>query len=113
MSTIRIFQLQVFVLTGGGFPTRLKRGCGRAEDHHRAARLSPLDGRFAGVVARNAVLLVRGVMLFVDDQDAQVFERGEHRRSRPDDNGNFLFPDFFPFQVALDVGESTVQNGDF
>jgi len=72
-----------------------------------------LDSRFAGVVAGNAILFVGGVVFLVDDEDAQIFEWREYRRPRSDDNGHFFFPDFFPFQETLDVGEPAVQNCDF
>jgi len=39
---------------------------------HRARALSPGDGGFARVVARRRVLLVRTVVFFVDDDDAEI-----------------------------------------
>ena len=44
----------------------------------------PADGDRAGVVARVPLVLVGRVVLLVDDDQADVGERREHRRARPD-----------------------------
>ena len=55
-------------------------------DGDRAFEPGPLGGNPAGVVARVGLVLVRSVVLLVDDDDPEVGHRREHRRPRADDH---------------------------
>ena len=71
------------VLAGGHVLQGLERGSRRAQhDGHRGA-LRAQDGEIARRIAKAAlVLLERGVVFFVDDDDAEIGDRREHRRAR-------------------------------
>ena len=85
---------------------------GRAEDDHGAARLRTPAGHRARVVGGLVLLLVRGVVLLVDDDQAQVDERREHRRARADDDAHLPAGDGGVGEQPLPRGEPRVQHGD-
>ena len=64
------------------------------------------------MIARQVVLLVRRVVLFVDDDEPDLFEWGEHRGARAHDDGDFTAPDAVPLVVTLAVGKAAVLDGD-
>ena len=80
------------------------------EDDERAGALAADDGDVAPVVARALVLLVRGVVLFVDDDQADVLERGEHGGAGADHDVDVAAADALPLIVPLAVGEAAVLN---
>ena len=84
----------------------------RSEDDERARPLTADDGDVAAVVARALVLLVRGVVLLVDDNQADLFERREDGRPRADDDVDVAAADALPLIVTLAVGEAAVLDGD-
>ena len=84
----------------------------RAGDQHRAALARPPAGDGAGVVAGVAVLLVGGVVLLVDDEQAEVGERREDRRAGADADARLAAAQPAPLVVALAVGEGRVQDRD-
>ncbi len=55
---------------------------GRPGHEHRAGLARATRGDRAGVVARVALVLVGGVVLLVDDEQAEVADGREHRRAR-------------------------------
>ena len=85
---------------------------GRAEDDHGAARLRTPAGHRARVVGGLVLLLVRGVVLLVDDDQPQVDERREHRRARADDDAHLPAGDGGVGEQPLPRGETRVQHGD-
>ncbi len=89
----------------------LERRGGGAENDGGAADFGPHDGDIAGVVAGNLLLLVGRVVLFVDDDQAQVLDRGEDGRAGADDNARFAAADAIPLLGALVGGERGVQQG--
>src|SRR5204863_6681730 len=64
----------------------------------------------AAVIAGALVLLVRGVVLFVDDNHADAFERCEHGRPRADHDVDFSAADALPLVVAFAGGKAAVLN---
>jgi len=72
-------------------------------------RALPTDDRdVASVVAGTLLLFVRAVVLFVDDNQADALERGEHRRARADHDVDVGAADALPLIVALAVREAAV-----
>ncbi len=51
-------------------------------------------------------------MLLVDDDEADVFERGENGRAGSDDDAGVAVVDAVPFVVPLALREMAVQDGD-
>ena len=86
----------------------------RAAEHHDGA-LQPrqLDRGVARVVARlRVLLLVRPLVLFVDDDQAEVRLRREDGRARADDDVVAPVGDAVPLVEQLAVAEAAVQHGD-
>ena len=89
-----------------------QRWRGRAEKRDGVFQFGAHDGDVAAVVARRFFLLVAVFLLFVDDDQAEIFERREDRGARADDDAGFAVAHAPPFAGALDVAERGVQNGD-
>src|SRR5580704_6108874 len=64
------------------------------------------------MVARRFFLFVAGLLLFVDDDEAEIFERREDGGARADDDASLAVADAPPFAGALDVAERGMKNGD-
>ena len=67
---IRQLEQTVSPVDGAGIGHNVR--CRGAQDDHRAGKLRQLQGRLPGVIARRVVLLVGGLVLFVDDYQPQV-----------------------------------------
>ena len=81
-------------------------------DGDRLLERGTLGGDGARVVARVGLLLVRGVVLLVDADDAEVAHRREDRRARADDDARLAARDALALVAALALGERRVQHGD-
>ena len=68
------------------------RDAGLARAHHR---------HVTGVIARAVLLLVGGVVLLIDNDEAQVRVWQEQRRARADDHRDFVLRDTRPSPCAL------------
>src|SRR5262249_61157908 len=84
----------------------------RAENDQRAGALRAHDRDVAGVVARALLLLVRAVVLLVDDDQPEALDRREHGRARADHHVDLAAADSLPLIVSLAVAESAVLDGD-
>ena len=85
----------------------------RAPQHrHAAGPVGAEHGEIARVVAEALFLLVGGVVLLVDDHDAEVAHRREHRRARADRQRHRAGPQRTPRARALALGEARVQHRD-
>ena len=72
-----------------------------AEQQQRAARPGALDGHLAGVVAGVPFVLVRGVVLLVDDDQAEVLDGGEDGRARAHAHARLPGAKPLPLRIAL------------
>ena len=82
----------------------------RATQHHRDGQhLAPLDGDVAGRVAQSFLLLERTVVLFVDDDHAEVGERCQDRRAGADQHLVDPVPAFQPNVETLRIGHPGMQ----
>ena len=88
------------------------RGVAVPATQHRAALGGAAAGDRAGVVAGVALLLVGGVVLLVDHDQAEVAQRREDGRARPDADARLAAAQPLPLVVALAVGEGRVQDGE-
>ena len=77
-----IRQLDQRILVFLGVEVRLQRGRGRSEHDNRARHLSPHHRHIARMIARRLFLFIRGILLFIDDDERQIADRREHRRPR-------------------------------
>ena len=74
--------------------------------------LSPDDRDVARVIPRRLLLLVGGVVLFVDDDETDVGQGSEDRRARADDHIDRAAVNAMPLVMTLAVGQAAVLNGD-
>ena len=87
-------------------------GRGAPVEDDRSVEGSALRGDRPGVVARVRLLLVRGVVLLVDADHAEVGHRREQRRARTDDDGRRPGRDSLSLVAPLRVRERRVENRD-
>ena len=85
---------------------------GAAQQQQRAAALGALGGDVARVVAGVALVLVGGVVLLVDDDQAEVLDRREHGRARTDADPRLARAQAPPLVVALGRAQPRVQHRD-
>ena len=91
----------------------LERGRGGAKHNGGVRHLGAHHGDVARVVSRRFLLLVGGVVFFVDDDEREIADRSEDSRARADDHARFSALDAVPLLGALVVGKRGVQDGDF
>src|SRR5438552_14508407 len=84
----------------------------RAVDRDGTLERRALRGDRARVVARVGVLLVRGVVLLVDDDQAETAHRREDRRARADDDARLAARDPLALVATLRVRQPRVQDRD-
>ncbi|MNM38523.1 hypothetical protein D3C81_492800 [compost metagenome] len=80
-------QAEVVILASFGIVQGLKRRGGGAEQYGDAGAMGPHHREIPGVVAKTVLLLEGAVVFLVDDDDAEVLERGEHRGAGADQDG--------------------------
>ena len=91
--------------------TLQRRGGGREQDD-AFLHFSPDDGDVAGVVAGRFFLLVGGLVFFVDDDEADVLERGEDGAAGADHDPGAAGVELVPFVVPLAFRQVAVEDRD-
>src|SRR5207342_179679 len=86
-----------------------RRGPG---DEDGAVVLGPFASDGACIVGRVPLLLVGGVVLLVDDDQAEVANRGEDGGAGPDTDARLAAAQPPPLVVALAGGEGRVEDGE-
>ncbi len=89
---------------------RLQRGGGAAHDQAGPLLPDPVLGDLAGVVAGGAPAFVAVLVLLVDDDEAEVFNRSEDRAPGPDHEVHFTVEDSSPLLQPLAGGEGGVED---
>ena len=89
-----------------------EEGAQRLTDAQAALHASPHDRHIPAVVPGRLVLLVRPVLLLVDDDEPELLERREHGGARADDDVHVTAADEMPLIVPFAFGEATVLNRD-
>ena len=84
----------------------------RAEDDRAVIDLPHHLGRIASIVARRLPLLVRGIILFIDDDELQMTEGHENRGTRADDDRTLAIGDPLAVVIALALAEAAVNEND-
>ncbi len=95
----------------GGVGPTLQRGRRRAEHDRNAARVGAEDGNIARRIAHAILLLERGVVLFVDNDQAEVGHRGEHRQPGAEHDARRAVESGLPVARARRLGQFAVQTG--
>ena len=65
------------------------------------------------MVAGRFFLLVRGVVLLIDDDESQINDGSEYRRARAYHHARVAAFDLMPLLIMFAIGESRVQDGHF
>ena len=84
----------------------------RAVDRDRAFERSALRSDGARVVRGVGVLLVGGVVLFVDDDQPEATHRSKDRGARADDDSRLATCDPLALVAALGIGQPRMENCD-
>lgn len=101
----------VFVF-GAGVEVAFDGRSGGAKDDSGAFDMGANDGEVAAVVFRWVLLFVSGLVLFVDEDEAEVGEGGEDGGAGSDDDFGNPFADAVPLVEAFALGEGGVEDGD-
>ena len=99
------------VLPRDGVLIRLHGRSGGSKHHESVLATAPHDGDVAAVIPRCLLLLVRAIVLFIDDDQANLRQRREDGRTRADDDIDLSAVNPVPLIVALAVRQSAVLNG--
>ena len=83
--------------------------CGAAQNHRALFQLSPLYGDIAGGVAQPVLLYEGSVVLLVDDQQTQSFERHKYGRSGAEDDGCTALAGGSPCAIPLGITHPRVE----
>ena len=110
IDTLRESQQSVFARAA--IVPAFHRGRGAAENDCASFALRPQNGHIPGVVARRLLLLVGPFVFFIDNDDAEPFQRREDSASRADDDAGPSGMDLAPFVVAFAAREMAVEDGD-
>ncbi len=74
--------------------------------------MRPVDRQIARVIAPAFLLFIRAVVLFIDNNHAEIFKGREQRRARADDNRRLAAFGFQPGRQPFAVVERGVQHFD-
>jgi len=96
-----------------GVVVGFERRGGGAEENGALLEVATNDGEVACVVFRRVFLFVGGLVFFIDDDEAQVDDRGENGGASTDDDAGFATADAVPFVESFALREIGVENGDF
>ena len=99
------------IASGLGVQPRLERGRCGGEHDRRLFEPRAHDRHVARIVDDAVFLLVGAVVLLVDDDEAEVGERQEQSRARPDDDPRFAVRRRGPDALALALGQPRVPFG--
>ena len=80
--------------------------------HDRSRHFCPHHRDIAGVIARRLFLLVRRILLLVDNDERQIADRREHRRPRPADHPRLAATYAMPLLRPLRIRQPRMQDGD-
>ena len=83
----------------------LQRRRGGAENDDAFLHLRAHDRDVARVITRRFLLLVGGLVFFIDDDQSEVFERRENRAARADHDAGPAGMDLVPFVVPFAFGQ--------
>ena len=105
-------QIQQAIFPLNGVVITLERRRGGPEQNDALLHLRAHDRDVARVIARRFLLLVGGLVLFIDDDQPEIFERSKHSAARADHDPRPTGLNLVPFIVPLAFGQMAVQNRD-
>ena len=104
-------QLQQRVLTCPRVVITLKRRRRGAENHRHAFESRAINSRVAAVISRCFLLLVARLLLFIHQNQPEIFKRREHGRTRANHDARLAASHAPPFPRALVIRKRAVQHG--
>ena len=87
-----------------------ERRSGRTEKRHCSLQPCAIHGNVAAVVPWSFFLLVAGFLLFVDDDQAKIFERCKNSGARSNHDAGLPVPHAPPLASALHIRQAAVQH---
>ncbi len=103
------FEHQALVAARVGVHEALERWRGAAEHDAHAPPLAAPERRIARVIAHRVLLLVRAVVLLVDDDEVEPRHRGEDRQPRAEHDIGRAFRSLAPIRNPLAFGKPAMQ----
>jgi hypothetical protein len=104
-------EFQPGILGALGPPVTFEGGCSATEEENGGGLLRTPASNGYSMVAGRGILLVGGLVLFVDDDDAKVLHGGEDGGTGADNDVGLAAAETLPFVVALAGGEGAMQDG--
>src|SRR5882757_9401884 len=101
-----------FVFSAARVMIRFEGRGGRAQQRGGIFHFCAHDGDVAAVVTGSFFLLVTALLLFIDDDEAEIFERRENCGTRADYYTRFAIAYTPPFTCAFDIAQRGVQHGN-
>src|SRR5882757_579371 len=101
-----------FVFSAARVMIGFERWGRRAQQRGCVFHFCAYDGDVAAVVTGSFFLLVTALLLFIDDDEAEIFERRKNCGTRADDHARFAVAYAPPFTCALDIAQRGVQHGN-
>ncbi len=98
------------IFAGNGVVIGLQRGSGGTEEGYGVFEFGSNGGDVASMIARSFLLLVTVLLLLIDNDEAEFFERSEDGRARADNDASLPVADAPPFASALDIVEGGVEH---
>ncbi len=105
-------QLQQGELSRPGIVIRFHRWRCRSQDDHRMVHASPHQGQVSRVIPELLLLLIRGVVLLIDHNDAEAGEGREDGGTGADGDLHQTFANPPPSVISLTGRQPAVQDGD-
>ena len=100
------------ILAAPGIVERLKGWRGAAQDDHGAALLRPYDGHIARMIPRRFFLLIRGVVLLINDDQTEIVQRRKDRRAGANRNARLTTGQAPPLVEPFAGREPAVEHGN-
>src|SRR6478736_839726 len=84
----------------------------RSEQRDSLFNFGAHHGDIACVIARRFFLFVGSLVLLIDDNQPEIFQRCEHGTAGANDDPSAAGMDLMPFIMPFPLGQMTVQNRD-
>ena len=105
-------QVLMAVAAGQGEMPCFQRRGGAAEQHRAAGLLAPVAGHVAGGIAERVLLLERGVVFFIDDDQPEALKRQPHGRTGAHEHARMTVAHALPGIEPGAVGQAGVIHAD-
>ena len=91
--------------------TRFNAGSGGTEHDYGVGIAGADDGHVAAVIARCFLLFVAAIVFFIDDNEAEILNRGEDTGASAHDDASLAVTDATPLVGTFGISKGGVKNG--